>query len=199
MTRTKTPRTTAGRAWLLWTTSFLALPAGGYLGSMIGGRVDNPLAAAIGGAVAGLVIGAVQVLASSHRLRLRTWIPATVLGMSAGLALGAAAVDYRTTLTDLALMGAVNGLILGMAQAFALPTGLGRRRLIWAGAMPALWSLGWTVTTLMQVSVDRQFIVFGASGAVLITGIAGILLNYLIPVPPATQPAIAPITAKASS
>lgn len=128
MTETKLPRTAAFRTWLLWITSFLALPVGGYVGSMISGRVNDPLSAVVGGAVAGFVIGGVQALTSSHRFPLRTWIPATVLGMSAGLAMGTAVVDYRTTLPDLALMGAVNGLVLGTTQAFPLPRRLGSTR-----------------------------------------------------------------------
>jgi len=166
---------------------------------MISGRIDAPLSALTGGAIAGLIIGAGQALTSSNRLRPRTWIPATVLGMSAGLALGAAVVGYRTALPDLALMGALNGLVLGVAQAFALPRALGRRRWIWAVAMAALWSLGWTVTTLAQVAVGQQFIVFGATGAVLVTAIAGILLSRLIPVLPSPRPAIARTTAKVPS
>jgi len=199
MTRIETPRTTPFLAWLLWTTSFLALPLGGFAGTIITGRIDSPLSAVTGGAIAGLIIGAGQALASSRRLRPQTWIPATVLGMSAGLALGAAAVGYRTSLPDLALMGILNGLILGLAQALALPRGLGRRRWIWAAAMPALWALGWTVTTLAQIAVDQQFIVFGASGALVVTALAGVLLHRLLPVHPSTKPSTAPTTTKAAS
>ncbi|HEX7202107.1 MAG TPA: hypothetical protein VF249_05025 [Arthrobacter sp.] len=199
MTRMKTPRAIAVRAWLLWTTSFLALPVGGYAGTLITGRIDDPLSAVIGGAIAGLIIGSGQALTSSHRVRPVSWITASVLGMSAGLALGSATIGYRTALPDLALMGALNGLILGVAQALALPRQLGQRRWLWAAAMPALWSLGWTVTTLAKIAVDQQFIVFGASGAVLVTAITGLLLNRLLPVAAPRQPNITPTTAKVHS
>ncbi|SLJ98745.1 hypothetical protein [Arthrobacter sp. P2b] len=199
MTHTKTPRAITIRAWLLWTTSFLALPVGGYAGTIITGRIDDPLSAAIGGAIAGLVIGTGQALTSSHRVRPVTWILATILGMSTGVALGSAAVGYRTALPDLVLMGALNGLVLGVAQALALPRRLGRRRWVWAAAMPALWSLGWTLTTLAGIAVDQQFIVFGASGAVLVTAITGLLLNRLLPVAASKQPTIIPSTAKVHS
>jgi len=138
-------------------------------------------------------------LASSHRVRPVTWITATILGMGAGLALGAAAAGYRTSLPDLVLMGALNGLVLGVAQALALPRQLGGRRWIWAAAMPALWSLGWTITTLARIAVDQQFIVFGASGAVIVTAITGLILNRLLPVAPPHQPAMSPHTAKVHS
>ena len=77
MTGTKTPRAITIRAWLLWTASFLALPVGGYAGTIITGRIDDPLSAVIGGAIAGLIIGTAQALTSSHRLRPATWVPAT--------------------------------------------------------------------------------------------------------------------------
>jgi hypothetical protein len=199
MTHMKTPRAITVRAWLLWTTSFLALPVGGYAGTLITGRIDDPLSAVIGGAIAGLIIGSGQALTSSHRVRPVSWITASVLGMSAGLALGSATIGYRTALPDLALMGALNGLILGVAQAFALPRQLGQRRWLWAAAMPAPWSLGWTDTTLAGIAVDQQFIVFGASGAVLVTAITGLILNPLLPVAASNQPTIAPTTAKVPS
>lgn len=199
MNRTPTSRTTPVRAWLLWTSGFLALPVGGYAGTLIIGRIDVPLSAVIGGAIAGLIIGAAQALTSSHRVLPATWIPATVLGMSGGLALGAAATGYRTSLADLALMGAVNGLVLGLAQALALPRQAGRRRWFWAAAMPALWSLGWSVTTLAGIAVEQQFIVFSASGALLVTAIAGLILNRLLPVPLSSKRDISPTTAKVPS
>lgn len=199
MTRMKTPQAIAVRAWLLWTTSFLALPVGGYAGTLITGRIDDPLSAVIGAAIAGLIIGSGQALTSSHRVRPVSWITASVLGMSAGLALGSATIGYRTALPDLALMGALNGLILGVAQALALPRQLGQLRWVWAAAMPALWSLGWTVTTLAKIAVDQQFIVFGASGAVLVTAITGLLLNRLLPVAAPRQANITPTTAKVHS
>lgn len=67
--------------------------------------------------------------------------------MSLGLFLGAATVGYRTSLAGLALMGSITGLVLGAAQALALPHTT-HRRWVWPAAMPALWAIGWTSTTL---------------------------------------------------
>jgi hypothetical protein len=115
------------RTWLIWTAGFLAFPVAGLAGTAVAGRVDSPAAALLGGAVTGLVIGAGQAVVSSRRLDPRRWIPATAAGMSLGLLLGAATVDYRTSLADLALMGALTGLVLGVAQAVALPRRTHRR------------------------------------------------------------------------
>jgi hypothetical protein len=90
----------------------------------------------------------------------RTWIPATAVAMSIGLAVGAWAVGYGTSLGELALMGAITGIPLGAAQAYLLRDRLANAW-VWAAAMPLLWALGWTVTTAGGIEVDRQFAVFG--------------------------------------
>jgi hypothetical protein len=56
--------------------------------------------------------------------------------------------------------------------------------------MPLLWALGWTVTTVGGIAVDRQFAVFGAYGAITFMALSGILLDRLratTPVAPAAQ------------
>ena len=182
------------RAWLIWTAGFLAFPVAGLAGTAVAGRVDDPMAALVGGTVAGLVIGVGQTLAARGRLDIRRWAPATAVGMGLGLLLGAVAVDYRTSLADLALMGALTGLVLGPAQALALHRGT-RMRWTWAAAMPALWALGWTATTLGGIAVEEQFTVYGAYGAITYSALSGLLLLLLLPerpaagVPPAPTPA----------
>jgi hypothetical protein len=169
------------RNWLVWTAGFLAFPLAGLAGTAVVGRVDSPLAALLGGTVAGLVIGLGQALASRGALDIRTWVPATGLGMGAGLLLGASVVDYGTSLADLALVGALTGLVLGPAQALALPRG--SRRWAWAAALPVLWALGWTATTVGGISVDLQFTVFGAYGAITFSALSGLLLPLVMPSP----------------
>jgi hypothetical protein len=186
-----TRRASRVRTWLIWTAGFLAFPIAGLAGAGVAGRLDDPTAALLGGAVTGLVIGAGQTLASRGRLDIRRWVPATGIGMALGLLLGAIAVGYDTSLGDLALMGALTGLVLGPAQALALPRGT-RMRWLWAAAMPALWALGWTTTTLGGIAVDKQFMVFGAYGAVTVSALSGLLLLVLLP-----EPTLAEFTAPA--
>jgi hypothetical protein len=193
MTRTRSFRL---RPWLIWTAGFLAFPVAGLAGTAVAGRVDDPIAALVGGAVAGLVIGVGQTLASLGRLDIRKWVPATAVGMGAGLLLGAVVVGYDTSLADLALMGALTGLVLGPAQALALPRGT-RMRWAWAVAVPALWALGWTTTTLGGIDVDRQWTVFGAYGAVTFSALSGLLMLQLLPDRPAAGSAMPPAPAEA--
>jgi hypothetical protein len=184
--------------WSIWTAGFLAFPLAGLAGTAIVGRVDSPLSAVIGGAVAGLVIGAGQAVLSRRRLDPRRWIPASIVGMGLGLLLGAAAVGYRTSLADLALMGAITGLLLGAAQAAALPS-RAHHRWAWAAAIPLLWALGWTTTTLGGIHVEEQFTVYGAYGAITFSALSGLLLHYLLPYRVAADPPSAATPAEATA
>ncbi|TFD51347.1 hypothetical protein E3T46_08860 [Cryobacterium sp. Hh11] len=171
--------------WLLWLVGFLAFPIASLAGTAVGGRLSNPVSALIGGAVCGVVIGVGQVLVSRRRLDPLIWVPLSAIGMGLGLLLGSTVVDYGTTLAELALMGAVTGLVLGTAQAIALPR-RARRRWLWALGVAALWALGWTLTTLVGVDVDAQHTNFGAIGAAAATALSGLLLHFLLPYHPAS-------------
>jgi hypothetical protein len=189
-------RTSSVRTWLIWTAGFLAFPIAGLAGTGVAGRVDDPFAALVGGTVAGLVIGAGQTLASRGRIDIRKWVPATGIGMGLGLLLGAVVVDFRTSLGDLVLMGALTGVLLGPAQALALPRGT-RMRWIWAAAMPVMWALGWTATTLGGIAVEEQFTVYGAYGAITFSALSGLLLLLLVPDRPAAGAPSAPTPSEA--
>ena len=171
--------------WLLWIVGFLAFPIAGLAGTAVGGRVSNPVSALIGGAVCGVVIGFGQVMVSRRRLNPLNWVPLTGIGLGLGLLLGSTVVEYRTTLPELALMGAITGVVLGAAQAMGLPPRT-RRRWLWALGMATLWALGWTVTTLAGVNVEAQFTNFGAIGAVIVTALSGLLLHFLLPFYPSS-------------
>ena len=176
MTDSTPRRDTFWGSWLIWTAGFLAFPIAGVAGRIVAGRVDSPVAALVAGLVTGAVIGAGQWLASRRRGRPAPWILATALGMGLGLLLGATLVGFRTSLADLALMGALTGVLLGAAQTVALPTRT-RRRWSWAVATPLLWALGWTITTLAGIPVEKRFTIFGASGAVTFSALSGLLLR----------------------
>lgn len=168
--------------WALWTAGFLVFPLAGLAGTGVAGRIDDPLAALLGGAVTGAVIGAGQALVARRRLPPLRWITATAAGMGLGLLLGSAAVGYGTTLRELVLQGALTGLVLGPAQALALHRHTGRRlRWTWAAAAPLLWALGWAATTLGGIDVEAQYAVFGAYGAITYSALSGLLLIRIPP------------------
>ena len=179
------------KVWLLWTAGFLAFPIAGVLAEALTGRINDFGSAVIGGMVAGAVIGTGQWLVARRLLDPRTWVPATALAMGIGLAVGAWAVGYGTSLGELALMGFITGIPLGAAQAYLLRDRVANAW-VWAAAMPLLWALGWTVSTFIGVNVDNQFAVFGASGAITFMALSGILLDRLraaTPAPSTLDPA----------
>ena len=131
---------------------------------------------------------------------LRTWLIWTAGFLAFPLAgLAGTAVAGRADDPIAALVGgAVTGLVLGPAQALALPRTT-RSRWAWAAAMPALWALGWTVTTLGGISVEDQFTVFGAYGAVTFSALSGLLLHALLPHRAGPSPDATPTPAGASA
>lgn len=183
-----TPATTPARPWrarAAWAASFLGFPIGGLAGIAVVGPVASTGAAVLGGAATGLVIGLAQALATRalpgrERLPLLGWPLATAAGVGAGLALGATTVGFATTLPALALQGLLTGLVVGPLQALVLPAAAGRRRWLWAAAAPVLFAIGWTVTTLAGIGVEAQFTTFGATGALVHTALAGLLLRAVL-------------------
>lgn len=161
-----------------WVAVALAFPISGLIGGAVSGPVDAAGPALIGGAITGAGLGAGVWLAGRGAFgRPLEWIASSALGYGAGLLLGAALVDYGTDLGDLALMGAVSGALLGAAQGVCLATqGITRLAAAWATAMPVLFALGWSVTTLIGVNVDDQFTVFGAAGAITFMLLSGLVL-----------------------
>src|SRR5690242_14781224 len=173
------------KSWLLWTVAFVSFPLAGIAAQAAVGRINDAMAALVGGVIAGAVIGTGQWLAARRLLGdPLAWIAATAAAMGIGLLAGAWAVGYGTSVGELALMGAITGVPVGAAQAFLL-----RRRVarswVWAVAMPLLWALGWTVTTAAGIGVDRQYAVFGAFGAITFMALSGIVLDRLRAATPA--------------
>jgi len=166
-----------------WVSVAVAFPVAGYIGWKVGGRVDAVDAALVGGALTGAGLGAVEWWAAKGVLgRPAAWIGASAVGYAGGLAAGAALVGYDTDLGALALMGLLSGAALGAAQGLVLVR-QGRRALAlpWAVAMPVLFALGWSVASVTGISVDDQFTVFGAGGAVLFMLLSGLLVTRFTP------------------
>jgi len=167
--RTERPRSWQ-RSGLRWLVTFAGFPLGGLLAELVVGPVDSVAPAVAGGALTGLVLGAVQAWAlAPERFVPEAWVGATAVGFAVGLGVGAAAVDYGTSAGDLAIQGAICGLAVGAAQALVLRNRIGLVALAWPPALAAIWALGWTITTAIGVDVEQQYTVFGSSGAITVT------------------------------
>ncbi len=170
----------ARRIFLAWAATFLVFPPSGLVAHALLGPVDGLGPALGGGLIAGLGIGAAQWLVLRRRLPgAGLWIPATGLGLAVGLAVGSSLVGYGTELADLVLQGALSGLGVGALQALVLRREV-RGAPVWMLASAPLWALGWTVTTLAGIDVERQYMVFGALGALAYSLCSGALLARLL-------------------
>ena len=160
-----------------WMVSFAGYPLGGYAAYLLVGAVDSPGPALAGGLLTGAILGAVQAWAMGNGApRPLAWILATALGLMAGVAAGAALVDYGTDLGSLVIQGAVSGAMVGIAQAVVLAPRLGALALVWPLYLSGVFALGWAVTTSAGIDVDQQFTIFGSSGALVAT-----LLTVVLP------------------
>jgi hypothetical protein len=167
--------TTVRRMWLWPVLILIGFPIGGYVAHLVVDGVDSVRAALAAGLIAGVIIGAAEWVAL-RRLVSWLWIPATTAGMAVGLAAGAALVDYGIDRGDLALMGGVTGLGVGVMQTLVLARHQVPGAFWWAIANPPGWALGWFVSSyVIARNIAERFPIFGASGA-LIFG----LLTWLV-------------------
>ena len=109
----------ARRLWVWPVAVLMSFPIGGLLADLAVDGVDSVGAALAGGVIAGVVIGAAEWFAL-RRWVSWLWIAATCIGMAAGLAAGAALVDYGISRGDIVLMGAITGVGVGVLQALVL-------------------------------------------------------------------------------
>ena len=180
------------KRWGRWVGTFIGFPLAGVTARVVAGNIDSAPSALLGGLAGGAVLGAVQVgiggMPAEDRVR---WIGATATGLAVGLTAGAATVGYDTDAASLVVMGAFQGAGVGLAQAASVPMAL-RDRIAWALATPVLWAGGWAITSQVIVDADRQHAVFGSSGALAVSLLAGVLVAFRERVPQAAALAAVP-------
>ena len=166
-----------------WPVAILVgFPIGGLMANLLVGAIDSITAALAGGLIAGAIIGAAQWLALRSFVPW-AWIVATSVGMAAGLATGTAVVDYDIDRRDLALVGAVTGLGVGVLQAFVLAT-RASRAVWWAVLNPPVWAVAWLITSIViTTNVQERYTNFGAGGALVFAAVTYPLLIFLVRAP----------------
>ena len=172
-------------SYLRWAFTALAFPIAGWLAVQVAGESVGPLSAAITGAVAGALIGAAQ-WAALGRIAGWRWVIATALGLGAGGALASLLTAGSITVPALALTGLVTGGLVGAGQGIALGRGA-RTALVWAIGVALSWTIGWVVSALVITTGASGFVIFGISGAVVVTILTGWLLRRILGSRPAPE------------
>jgi hypothetical protein len=163
------------RRWARWMGTIIGFPVAGEVAHLVVGSVDGTGRAVAGGLLGGALLGGIQALVGGMAPEVRArWAAATAIGFGVGLAVGAGVVDFRTDAASLAVMGAVTGAGVGLAQAASIPMRL-VDRVTWAVAAPVTWAAAWAITSQVIADADEQFIVFGLSGALVPTAVGGVL------------------------
>ncbi|GAA2012355.1 hypothetical protein [Microbacterium ulmi] len=163
---------------LRWIPTFLAFPLAGFVAGTLFGSMSNPLVALAGGLVVGLSLGAAQWLALGRIVDWR-WLVGTALASAAGLAVAVLLAGPPTETGSAVVAGAVGGLFVGSVQGMLLGRGI-RIAALWAVVVAGTWALGWFLTSLVIVDLDRAHAVFGSSGAIVVTLVTGLVLRVVL-------------------
>lgn len=168
------------RLWLYWLLTIASFPISGGAAFAIFGPVNGIARGALAGFVAGAGIGIAQWVGLRHLVPVTAgWILASSIGLSAGLALGFAALGTRTDAVALVLRGALTGAVLGLGQWVLLRQNVTRAAL-WIPAIALGWALGWTVTRAVGVDLAKGWTVFGLSGAAVFAALSALALAWLL-------------------
>jgi len=165
----------------LWPLSIVVgFPIAGYIADLVVDGVHSVGAAILAGLIAGTVFGAAEWFVLRRWVSL-LWIPATAAGTAVGLTAGAALVDYGISRGDVALMGAITGVGVGVMQAIVLARHEIPGALWWAVVNPPGWALGWFVSSyVIARNIGERFPIFGASGAVVFGLLTWLLLTLIL-------------------
>ena len=162
---------------LRWLVTIVSYPIGGLIAIQVSSTTAGPPSAALGGALAGAVIGTAQWLALRPRVN-ALWVAVTSGSFGVGAALGVAATASATTIGALATYGAIAGLVVGIGQSVFLR--IGWRSAVWAATVAVTWAVAWIVSATVIVDEARGFVTFGLSGAAIVVAVSAVALRLLI-------------------
>ena len=164
--------------YVRWAVTVVAFPIGGLLVSLILGNIITIPSAAIAGLIAGSVVGLAQWIAIRRFVGWQ-WIVGTAVGFALGAAASFAVFRGSISLVELSLTGLLTGAIVGAGQGMAFRRGW-RVALLWVITTALSWSVGWVVSLMVITSNASNYIVFGSSGAAVVTVITALVLRRIL-------------------
>ena len=169
-----------GNLFLAWMVTSLGFPFGAVLARSVAGPMNDAVSAALGGLLAGAVIGAGQWLVLRGYLGIDvTWVVATASGLALGNTAGTVLTGTGTGLADQLFIGMAAGICVGVGQWTLL-----RERLqsagLWVLVLAVAWPLGWTTTWSIGVDVSLGYAVFDAVGALVFAAVSGVALLLMV-------------------
>lgn len=174
------PQINSGRLFAEWMLTFLAFPLGGVAALSIFGQMADVFTAALGGALAGLLIGLGQWIILLRHLGMKSaWILSTASGLMLGNTVGIVLTDGGTQTTDLIVLGLAGGLGVGITQATILRRYL-RLAALWAPAVAISWPIGWIVTSAVGVNIEFGYVVFDTVGALVFSALTGAVMLIMV-------------------
>lgn len=174
----------------LWMLTFLAMPIGGGIARLVAGPADSVASALLAGLLAGTVIGLAQWLMLRQWWSIAPWwIAGTAAGMAIGSALALVLAGVELTTAAVLLRGLIVGLVIAAVQWFIFREA-SPYAWLWALVVVASWPLAWFITMSVGVDLTQKWIVFGSTGAIVFTAIAGgaLLLMHSMQAVPAAMP-----------
>jgi hypothetical protein len=177
-------------SYIRWAATIFAFPIGGWFAALIVGSPNSILSASLAALIAGAVVGGAQWAAISRHVSWR-WAAGTAVGCTVGAAASFSAFHGSIALLDLTLTGVLTGTLVGLGQGVALHRNW-RTVLVWTVMTGMSWGVGWAVSLMVITSNASSYIVFGLSGAALVTIITGMTLRRILgPNKPATRATVA--------
>ena len=155
---------------LRFVPTLLAFPIGGEIVALTIGSVRTNADALIGGAIVGIVLGALQFWALKPLNVNATWVLSSAISLSIGSFIAALITGLETTSSSLAMQGLISGALVGVGQ--GLVQKLSKTSIaIWTSSVSLTWALAWIVTSKVIIDVEYGYAIFGSSGALVATSI----------------------------
>ncbi|CAN5764492.1 hypothetical protein BH23ACT11_BH23ACT11_19960 [soil metagenome] len=173
------PQINERRLFAEWMLIFVSFPIGGIMALAFVGPMDDLPSAAFGGAVAGTVIGAAQLVILRRQVGMTVgWLVSTAIGLALGNSIGVLLNGGGTHWVDLLIVGATTGLAVGVVQ-FTLLREYLEHSILWPPVVALGWPLGWLVTSGTGTNIQLGYAVFESFGGVAFAALSGVALIYM--------------------